>query len=107
MATSLPLQPTEYKREKLESGKSMAGPELAPQRPAWLLIGCFEIEFEKTVCCAMTTNATLFLSRSVLQDLTDIARVAGFSKVKAGEERKKEDEGKERRVLSSPLIPHP
>ena len=43
----------------------------------------------------MTTNATLFLSRSVLQDLTDIACVAGFSKVKAGEERKKEDEGKE------------
>ena len=55
----------------------------------------------------MTTNATLFLSRSVLQDLTDIAWVAGFSKVKAGEERKKEDEGKERRVLPFPLIPAP
>ena len=55
----------------------------------------------------MTTNATLFLSRSVLQDLTDIAWVAGFSKVKAGEERKKEDEGKERRVLPFPLIPRP
>ena len=59
-----------------------------------IIIICFGL-YISTFCPANTVKTT------------DIAWVAGFSKVKAGEDRKNEDEGEERRVPPSSSYPPP